>query len=99
MGWLGRLRGEGAEFCLKGQKPPRIEKGSHAGARPEGSAEQAGLLLGDMILALDDERIESYEDLAVALADKANTEVEVSLARAGERQKLSVQVGERPAKE
>jgi S1-C subfamily serine protease len=60
------------------------------GLQPGGPAEAAGLLLGDVLLALDGERLQSIADLQAALEDRAAKAVPLRLARAGEVRELSV---------
>ena len=57
---------------------------------PGGPAEQAGLLLGDVLLRLDDQKLESIGDLQAALEDRAARAVPVKLLRAGALQEASV---------
>ncbi len=60
------------------------------GLQPGGPAEAAGVLLGDVLLALDGERLESIGDLQAALEDRAARAVTLRLFRAGELRELSV---------
>lgn len=65
------------------------------GLEPGGPAEQAGFLLGDVLLRLDDQKLESIGDLQAALEDRAARAVPVKLLRAGGLQELSVTPGAR----
>ncbi|HEY3665916.1 MAG TPA: trypsin-like peptidase domain-containing protein, partial [Polyangiaceae bacterium] len=58
--------------------------------QPGGPAEQAGLMLGDVLLGLDAERLESIADLQAALEDRATRSVPVRILRAGALQLLPV---------
>jgi serine protease DegQ len=60
------------------------------GLQPGGPAEAAGLLLGDVLLALDGERLESIGDLQAALEERATRAASVRLVRAGAERELSV---------
>jgi S1-C subfamily serine protease len=60
------------------------------GLQPGGPAEGAGFLLGDVLLALDGERVESIADLQAALEERAARSVSVRLLRAGAQQELTV---------
>jgi serine protease DegQ len=60
------------------------------GLQPNGPAELAGLLLGDVLLSLDGERLESIADLQAALEERTNRAVSLRLLRAGVAQELSV---------
>ena len=60
------------------------------GLQPAGPAEQAGFLLGDVLLSLDGQKLESIGDLQAALEDRAARVVPVRLLRAGAALELSV---------
>lgn len=60
------------------------------GLQPGGPAEAAGFLLGDVLLALDGERLESIGDLQAALEERAMRAVTARLLRAGVAQELTV---------
>ena len=64
----------------------------------DGPAAAAGLLLGDVLVAIDGARIESIDDLRDALGRRAiGDELKLLIARGGERKELTVRVGERAA--
>ena len=63
----------------------------------DGPADKAGLLLGDVLLALDDQPLGAFDDLLVALATRADSTSAVRLLRGGEPTQLDVEVGRRPA--
>ena len=64
-----------------------------------GPAESAGLLLGDVLVALGGSALEDPADLLAALAsDRVGAPVELRLVRGGELRTVSVTVGERPAR-
>jgi serine protease DegQ len=58
--------------------------------QPNGPAEAAGLLLGDVLLSLDGEQLESIADLQAALEERAGRAVPLRLLRAGAAHELSV---------
>jgi serine protease DegQ len=60
------------------------------GLQPDGPAEQAGFLLGDVLLTFDGQKLESIGDLQAALEDRAARVVPVKVLRAGVAQELSV---------
>lgn len=63
----------------------------------DGPANKAGILLGDVIIALDGETVEDPGELMAALsADRIGSESTLGVIRAGRRQDLRVTVGERP---
>lgn len=61
--------------------------------KPDGPADGGGVLLGDVILALDDAAIEGLEDLRGALADRAGERAKLHLWRAGAKRELEVEIG------
>lgn len=66
---------------------------------PGAPAEQAGLLLGDVLLALDGRPTADVDDVLAALGgDTVGRAVEVRLLRAGEVRTVPVTVGELPAR-
>jgi len=65
---------------------------------PDGPASAAGLLLGDVILALDGRAIASTDDLfGLLTAERVGRAVPLRILRAGAARELTVTVGERPA--
>ncbi len=65
---------------------------------PSGPADHAGLLTGDMIIALDGRRVNGVEDLLRLLdADKINRTVSVDILRRSERQRIWIGPTERGA--
>lgn len=68
------------------------------GVNPDSPAEAAGLMVGDLLLDLDGQRIESPEDLLERLsALAAGRSVAVTLVRGGTRVAATVTLGDRPA--
>ena len=66
---------------------------------PGGPAEAAGLLLGDILIALDGREVGDPADLLAALgAERVGKPVELRLVRGGEPREVAVTVGERPAR-
>jgi len=71
-----------------GAKVKEVTKGS--------AAEKAGLKSGDIIVKVDDEKIEDPEDLSDAIGDhKAGEKVTISFLRDKKQQKVTVQLGTR----
>ncbi len=66
---------------------------------PRGPAEQAGLLLGDIVIALDGREVGDPADLLAALgAEQVGKPVSLQLIRGGEPRTVAITVGERPAR-
>ena len=64
---------------------------------PDGTAEKAGLAVGDVVLALDGKPMENGRQLEVNLYGKApGTTVTVTVLRDGQRREVPVVVGEKP---
>ena len=60
-------------------------------------AAKAGILVGDIILALDGQPVESTEDLFdLLLGDRVGRELPLGVIRGGETTEIRVVVGERP---
>jgi len=60
-------------------------------------AEQGGLLLGDVLVAIEDTPVRHPDDLLTCLsADRIHTAVRVRLVRGGQLQECSIVLGERP---
>jgi S1-C subfamily serine protease len=65
------------------------------GLQPGGPSSRAGLLLGDVLLSLESQALESIEDLQAALEDRGGKSVTLKLFRAGQELNLSVTTGTR----
>ncbi|MGH7525652.1 MAG: S1C family serine protease [Gemmatimonadales bacterium] len=66
---------------------------------PDGPAERAGLLLGDILVALEGQELGDPSDLLAALGpEQVGKPVKLQLIRAGELQTVAVTVGERPSR-
>ena len=91
-------------------QPARLPDGQHGsgdrrkallvvGVTAEGPAAQAGVIVGDVILALDGHPISAPEDLLDLLAgDRVGKPATLHLLRGGSPTDLSVIVGERPSR-
>jgi len=67
------------------------------GVEPDGPAARGGLLIGDVVVALDGKRVEDTDDVQAALSgDRIGTELRVRVVRAGALAELGVTVGEWP---
>ncbi len=67
-----------------------------ADVRAESPASQAGLMVGDVIVAFDGQPVESPEDLLDLLSgDRVGKPVAISLVRGGAENELKVTIGER----
>lgn len=98
-GWLG-VAMQPVRFA-----PAMAERAGVGGGRgvllvqvePEGPAERAGLLLGDVVVSIDGTAIEGPEDVVPYLgSDRVGKALRVVVVRAGARHEASVVVGERP---
>lgn len=62
---------------------------------PESPAAQAGLRVGDILLALDGEPVRHPEDLLQTVRDRVGAQLHLRILRGGEEQDLILTVGER----
>lgn len=63
---------------------------------PDGPAQKAGLLLGDVLVSLGGQSLQGVEDLLAYLGDeKVGTTVQARVLRAGEVREVSITVGKR----
>jgi SAM-dependent methyltransferase len=64
---------------------------------PDAPAAKAGLLLGDIVVAIDGENIESFEQLLDVLSGEAvGKTLHLDVVRAGEQRPIDLVIGERP---
>lgn len=64
----------------------------------DGPGAKGGLLLGDLVLKVDEGAIASFEDLAVCLVGRAEQDVKLTVLRAGEAKVLELRTGLRPSR-
>jgi serine protease Do len=65
---------------------------------PEAPAEEAGLRAGDIVLSVDGKRVDDPIELSKTVAAIApGTKIELEILRDGEREELTLVLGERPA--
>lgn len=67
-----------------------------ASLEPDGPAEKAGLLLGDVLIGMNGNPLRNLDDLLAGLGDQAGKTAVFRLLRGGELTEHSVMVGERP---
>lgn len=68
-----------------------------ASVEPESPAEKGGLMLGDVIIALEDERVETLDDLMAGLGgDRIGRPTTITVLRGGLVTRVTVEPGERP---
>jgi len=84
-------------------EPLRAQLGLGAGAlivvmvEPSGPAARAGVLLGDVLVALDGEPVGDLEDVQARLgSDRVGAEISAVVLRGGVRTELRITVGEQP---
>jgi S1-C subfamily serine protease len=98
-GWLGI-----ATQPVRLPPPLRRSVGTDAEAglvvvnvEPESPAERGGLLIGDILLALDERAVREPGDVLAALGgDRIGSSIAIRVARGGRAERLTVTVGERP---
>ena len=107
-GYLGiagqpvRLDSRGADLSTAAKATADRQVGRNAGllvavVTPESPAAAGGLLVGDIILALDSNPIESPEDLFDLLwGNRVGSEVKLDILRGGVARQVPITVGERP---
>jgi len=86
--------------------PPALQRslGTDAGlglvvvnVEPDSPAERGGVLIGDILLALDDRTVSDPGDVLAALGgDRIGQPIGLKVARGGRAEQLTVTVGERP---
>ncbi len=65
---------------------------------PESGAAAAGLRAGDIIVAMDDDRIRDMDDLILSVRQRSvGDQVQVSIYRSGTQQTLTMTIGAKPA--
>ena len=65
---------------------------------PGGPADQAGVLLGDILIHIDGRSFEDLEDVHNELRRKgAGQEVQAKIIRGGQNIQMTIRIGERPA--
>lgn len=88
-GWLGAA-----------MQPVRLDEGGGlllVSIEKDAPAAKAGLLLGDVIVALNGKSLESFEQLLDVLSgDSVGKRMRLDVVRAGEKRPIEVVVGERP---
>jgi serine protease Do len=65
---------------------------------PGGPADQAGVLLGDILINIDGHSFEDLDDVHEELRRKgAGQEVQAKIIRGGQNIQMTIRIGERPA--
>jgi S1-C subfamily serine protease len=94
----GRIR---RGYLGVGVQPVRLRDGSVGsiivGVEPESPADHGGLLLGDVLTAIDGAAVADADDLMTALAgDRIGKTATVRVIRAGEAREMPITIAERP---
>ncbi len=76
---------QGAQVPLYEEEPPVIGT-----VIPDSPAEAAGILPGDLILTVAGRAVDTWDEMMLAVAERPDREVEVSLRRGGEVRRLQV---------
>jgi S1-C subfamily serine protease len=96
-GYLG-IAGQPVRLPENQQAEGREEALLVVGVTSGSPASAAGVMVGDVIVALDDHAVESPEDLLdLLLGDRVGRPVTLRVLRGGSMRDLTVTVGERPA--
>jgi len=70
------------------------------GVEPGGPGDRAGIVLGDVLLALGDTSLRDLRDVAAALGpDTIGTPIEAHVLRAGKSTRIPITIGDRPEEE
>jgi S1-C subfamily serine protease len=98
VGFLG-VSGQPVKLDDRQQGDARVDRGLLVvGVTASSPADAGGVLIGDVIVALDDRAIASPDDLLALLSDdRIGTPVALRVLRGGTVRTLTVTVGERPA--
>ena len=88
-------------FLGVGMQPVRMPDGDGGvivlGVEPGGPAASAGLLIGDVVVAIDGERVRDTDDVQAALGgDRIGADLHITVIRAGVPTEVTVTVGEWP---
>jgi S1-C subfamily serine protease len=87
---LGAKVADAGRYVMPGGT--RVEGAFVGGVNPGSPAEQAGLKVGDVIVAVDDRPIGSVDALSEALTAAKTSSVKLSLARGTTRREVVVQL-------
>jgi S1-C subfamily serine protease len=95
-GYLG-IAGQPAQLPEKQRAPDRDTALLVVGVTPGGPADAGGVLVGDLLLQVDDHRVDSPEDLLDLLAgERVGQPARLRVLRGGTIVDVTVVVGERP---
>ena len=91
--------GQEVDHAYLGVSLEDADGGPRVAAVTSGSpAASGGVRVGDVIVSIDGDRVSSSDELREAIqAHKVGTKVTLTVQRSGDRQQLSVTLGERPA--
>ena len=83
-------------------QPVRLDKEAGFGllivsVESDAPAAKAGLLLGDVLIAVDGKRLESFDQLLDMVGSEAvGKRVKIAIVRGGAKRTLDLEIGERP---
>jgi len=76
---------QGAEVPIYQDQPPVV-----GAVQPGSPAERAGIVRGDRILTIDDDAVDTWEDLFIAVGTRPSRDVQLTLLRDGQTQAMTV---------
>ena len=82
---MAAVLAQGAEVPIYQDQPPVV-----GAVTPGSPAEQAGIARGDRILTVEDDAVDTWEDLFIAIGTRPSRDVRLTLMRDGQPQSMTV---------